>query len=96
MVVYFVCFWVPLKFFSPCGLENMPHKPHPYLALKTSTAAYEMHVVKTQRFSVGANGIEGQEVKQIQFRESYGDIDGLCYEHRPPLPPANPSLTTPC
>lgn len=52
-----------------------------------------MHVVKTQRFRVGANWMEEQEMEQIQFRERYGDVDGLCYEHRPP---ARPSLTALC
>lgn len=55
-----------------------------------------MDVVKTLWFSVGANWTEEQELKQIQFRENYGDTDGLCLTTDPPPHLARPSLTTLC
>lgn len=40
---------------------------------------------------MGANWKEEQEMKEIQCRENYGDVNDLCYEHRHPLPPHQPS-----
>lgn len=42
---------------------------------------------------MGENWKEEQEMKEIQCRENYEDVDDLCYKQRPPLPP--PALDWP-